>query len=140
MGQIMDYLHACYAMPARWGLGIDDTFTMRWYHAAPGAQVYKGVHAFGSTVDRGCQDDTVLAVGEIPFFGPTWSPSGPPMYDGTRPAIVPAFLQNGVPESFMASPCTDGELGLQGDASVSFAYPASVCTCSSVLFMPHHEP
>lgn len=132
----MDYLHACYAQPARWGPGPSDTFTMRWYRAAPGANVYTYPHAFGTTVDAGTFHDTPGMVGEIPVHYPTWSPTGPPLYDGTDPVVYNAALEYGADPAVMAVPCVDGAIGFVGDASMSYApqicTAGNVCQCQSV--------
>jgi hypothetical protein len=46
----MDWLNVCYTSAARLVAGSDETFTIRWYPAAPGAKTFPGEHAFGSHV------------------------------------------------------------------------------------------
>jgi hypothetical protein len=136
-GWVMDYLAACYSATAKWGPGPSDTFTMRWYHSAPGAKDYPYAHAFGTTVDRGCYGDDTPPVGEIAFIGPTWSPSGPPLYDGSsEPFYIPALL-DGADPTVMAVPCVDGSITLSGTISTHFApvlgSGGHVCECETAV-------
>jgi hypothetical protein len=136
MGQVMDYLSSGYTSTARWGTGADETFTLRWYRAAPGAQVYQGMHAYGSTVwDNPLFDDSTK-LGEIRPVYRDWSPSDPAAYDGTRPVVTPASLQYGVSAEVMDVPCVDGSIGFMGTATTGFAPvvygPSIACSCDAV--------
>jgi hypothetical protein len=133
----MDYLSSGYTSTARWGYGQDETFTLRWYEAAPGAKVYQGMHAFGSTVwDNELFDDTTQ-LGEIRPVYRDWSPTGPPLYDGTQPAVSPVTLQHGVDPAVMAVGCDDGSITFQGSGQVYFVpvprVPSVVCVCTGVI-------
>lgn len=132
-GWIMDYLHACYTSVGRWGPGASDTFTMRWYHCAPGAKEYPFVHAFGTTVDDGCQNDDPTLVGEIPPPYRTWSPSLPWLYDGSEKPVYSPALEFGANEAVMNAPCFDGQMGFKGSVTygVTAHVTASVCACGT---------
>lgn len=132
----MDYLHACYKSVGQWGPGPSDTFTMRWYRAAPGAKAYDFPHAFGSTVDALTYGDATPPVGEIPPRWREWSPSGPPLYDGSEEPYYIDALLNGVDPAVMAVGCSDGTITMQGSATVGFAsmtvMGGNVCECETL--------
>lgn len=95
----MDYLHSCYTAPARLIAGSDETFTVRWYRAAPGAKVYPFPHAFASSV----WDDSVTlgrreGVGEFKH-GHVWSPNRVYPFDGQCDVPNPDWLLHGLPQS-----------------------------------------
>jgi hypothetical protein len=129
----MDYLHACYTATGRWGPGPTDTFTMRWYHCSPAAKEYPYGHAFGTTVDTGCQNDDSTLVGEIPPVFREWSPSLPWLYDGTSEPVYNAALEFGADPAVMAVPCSEGNMVFQGTAKiVALLTGGNVCQCETV--------
>lgn len=131
----MDELHACYRSVGRWGPGPSDTFTMRWYRAATGAKTYPFFHAFGTTVDAGTYNDSPGMVGEIPPTWREWSPSGPPLYDGSDEPVYNPALEWGADPLVMNTPCDDGSITLVGSATTGFApivvFGGNCCECQT---------
>jgi hypothetical protein len=114
----MDYLHSCYTTPVRWRPDSDETITIRWYRAAPGASVYTAAHAFGSTV---WDDDDFLSgdgPGEVPDSR-TWIKCGTALYPGTAPVSNPDWLLTGVPAGQCPPlPSWYGDVGFAGTCRV----------------------
>ena len=130
-------LPACVLCPARtMGARPERHVLDAVVSGARNANVYTYPHAFGTTVDAGTFVDTPGMVGEIPVHYPTWSPTGPPLYDGTDPVVYNAALEYGADPAVMAVPCVDGAIGFVGDASMSYApqicTAGNVCQCQSV--------
>lgn len=74
---VMDFLHAGYKAAVRWAAGSDDTATITWYRAAPGAKVYTLPHAFGSTVWDEADEVASTGPGEACKSIFAWNPSVP---------------------------------------------------------------
>jgi hypothetical protein len=93
---IMDYLRAGYTAPARWRAAGDDTMSIRWYRAAPGARVYPLLHAFGSTVWDVPSDVANTGPGEVPLIR-TWAGSPPAVPAGLTSPTPAEYFAGGVP-------------------------------------------
>ena len=87
-------------------------------------------------IDAGCYGDDTPPVGEIPPDYRDVSPMLPSLYDGSEEPYYIDALLNGPSASAMAAGCTDGAIGIEGDATVGFAplvaQGGSVCQCESV--------
>ena len=131
----MDYLYKCYTAVAKWGPGESDTFTMRWYKAAPGAREYPYEHAFGSTVDATTFGCDTPPVGEIAQVSHPVSPRLPWLYDGTEEPVFNAALLYGADPAVMGVACVDGKVIITGSATSgfapSFAAGGQACECET---------
>lgn len=114
---VMDYLHAGYVAAVRWRSDSDETATIRWYRAAPGAKVYTQLHAFGSTVWDEADEVASTGPGEVCKSISAWNPSVPNPPAGQSTPTPPAEMAGG------ASPaCADMLFGHASGAACGCGY------------------
>lgn len=103
---IFDYLRSCYSIPARIYADSDETVTLRWCKAQPGAKVYPFPHAFGSHVwDDSTTMGPLQGVGE--YTAPqNWSPNRLSPFPGTCLPDDTAALLYGLQSNDTTTPAT----------------------------------
>jgi len=101
----MGYLENGYTAAIRWRADSDETVTVRWYRAAPGAKVFTGPSAFGSTFWDDPNEIAKTGPGEVAGSFSGWSPSLPDPPPGQFTPTPPSYFEFGVPDDCADEPC-----------------------------------